>query len=267
MKLGLSTWSLLGMDVYAAVGTMVDARIDYVELWGELPHAYPGWADERRLRDALSTSGLTVTTHAPFTDLNPAAPDSQVREAIQKALERFVEFSARLGASMVTVHPGAVHNELLVADSMAASVSTIRRMVKAAGGRLSINVENQARSASPYNHPLASSAESLMDLLSEVEDARCTLDTGHAFASGQDPRRSAGKLEGKVSEIHLSDNSGKSDEHLIPGEGKAPLRELVEKFSHTDALVCLEINPHVYGKEAVLTGFERAKRMFSPGNI
>ena len=40
MKLGVSTWSLLKKDVYSAVKTIGDAGFEYIELWGEVPHAY-----------------------------------------------------------------------------------------------------------------------------------------------------------------------------------------------------------------------------------
>ncbi|HKT22937.1 MAG TPA: TIM barrel protein, partial [Nitrososphaerales archaeon] len=123
MKLGLSTWSFLDQDVYSAVETIGNAGIEYVELWGEFPHAYPGWANKKRLLDTLSVYDMTLSVHAPFTDLNPAAPDDQVRKVVGKVLAQFVEFSADLGASMVTVHAGSVHNQLLVGKSEASSAS------------------------------------------------------------------------------------------------------------------------------------------------
>lgn len=262
MKLGLGTWSLLDLDVYAAVKAIGDAGLEYVELWGELPHAYPGCVDRRRLRDVLSAYDMAVSTHAPFTDLNPAAPDPQVRRAVQKVLEGFVEFSAGLGATMVTVHPGSVHNALLVEDAASSSVATIEKMVKAAGGVLSVNIENQAKGTSRYHYPLGSSLKSLKGLLARVEGAKCTLDTGHAYASGLDPMSMSRRLGGRVAEVHLSDNWGKADEHLVPGEGTARLKELSKRLAKTDALVCLEINPHLYSRANVMKGFETAKKMF-----
>ena len=263
MKLGLSTWSLLGQDVYSAVEAIGDAGIEYVELWGEFPHAYPGWADKKRLRDALSAYDMTLTVHAPFTDLNPASPDDQVRTVVGRVLAQFVDFSADLGASMVTVHPGSVHNELLVGRAEAWSASTITEMMRAAGGRLSINIENQTKSSSRYHYPLGSTLESLQGLLSMVEGTRCTIDTGHAHASTLDPLEASERLGEKLAEVHLSDNSGGVDDHLIPGRGTAPLREFMQRMGKTDALVCLELNPHLYGKEEVLKGFAATRQMLA----
>ena len=252
LKVGLATWSLLGLDVYAAVQAIGERGFEYVELWGEVPHAFPGFADRKRLKDVLSTYSMTLTMHAPFTDLNPASPFQPVKGAVEKTLEGFVEFSAYLGASMITVHPGSVHNQVLVPESAESSVSVLRKLVRASRGRLTINIENQTRSASPYHFPLASTVESLELLLAETPGSMCTFDTGHANVNGQDLLTVAERLGGKLAEVHLSDNDGRADDHLVPGRGNAPLKPLLERVSGTDTLVCLELNPHRYSTEEVL---------------
>lgn len=263
MKLGISTWSFLSLDVYSAVRTIGDQGLEYIELWGEVPHAYPGWVDKKKLRDVLSTYDMVVTTHAPFTDLNPASPFHPVKEAVAKTLEQFVDFSAYLGARMVSVHPGSVHNELLIPQSAGNSIHTLRKMVSRADGRLSINVENQTRSFSKYHFPLASTTESLELIIADTEGSKCTLDTGHAHANGQDPSKIAERLGTRMTEVHLSDNSGTSDEHLIPGRGTARLQDFLRLVSARDLLVCLELNPHVYKAEEVLASLGEIRPMIS----
>jgi len=259
LKLGISTWSLLGLDVYSAVKAIGDAGVEYVELWGEVPHAYPDWVDRNRLRDTISAFDMALTMHAPFTDLNPASPFQPGKGAVEKSLEQFVEFSAFLGATIVTVHPGSVHSEVLVPESNANSIGAIRKMVKAAGGRLSISVENQAKSTSKYHHPLASTTESLERILGEAPGARFTLDTGHAHVNGQDSLGMAEKFGDRLTEVHLSDNDGRSDDHLIPGRGNIPFRGLMDRLSKTDVLLCMELNPHRYTEEEVLGSIAEVK--------
>jgi len=258
MKVGLSTWSLLHSDVYTAVRTIGDAGFDYIELWGEVPHAYHGWVDKRRLKDVLSTYGFTLTMHAPFTDLNPATPFEPVKTAVTKTLKEFVSFAIDLEAARVTFHPGSVHSGVLVPQSVEDVVSLLRQLVRESDGRLVINIENQCRSHSHYDFPVASGEESIVTILSNVEGASYTLDTGHAHANGDDPLRLYERLKDSVSELHLHDNDGKSDDHLIPGRGTANLKGLLDRIGGADVLVCLELNPHRYGAEEVL----RAAREF-----
>jgi sugar phosphate isomerase/epimerase len=252
LKIGMSTWCLLGLEVVPAVQAVGDAGFKFVELWGEIPHAYPEWVDRKKLRDALSSYDMTLTMHAPFTDLNPATPFQPVRGAVEKALEGFVKFSDYLAAKIVTVHPGSVHSEVMVPRSAESSVSTLRRMVKSAGGGLVVNVENQAKSRSKYHFPLASTVESLELILAEVDGLGFTLDTGHAHVNGQNPLALAERAGPKLTEVHLSDNSGVSDDHLIPGEGTAPLKGLLDELAEKDILVCLELDPHRYTPDQVI---------------
>ena len=252
MKIGLSTWSLLGLDVASAVRAIGDAGFEYAELWGDAPHALPGWVDKRALSEALSSYHMTITMHAPFTDLNPANPFQPVRGAVERTLEEFVRFSDSLGAKVITFHPGSVHNEAMVPASAENVASILRTMVKAADGRLAISVENQTKSKSRYHYPLGSTADSLKTLLEAVEGLRFTLDTGHAHASAQtsdDFIQMAGR---RLVEVHLSDNTGASDAHLVPGEGNANLAKLMGTLAGSDVLVCLELNPHIYEPRQVL---------------
>ncbi len=263
MKLGLSTWSLLRLDVNTAVRTIGDAGFEYIELWGEVPHAYPEWTNRHQLRDTLSEYDMTLTMHAPFTDLNPASPFQPVKGAVERTLSDFVKFSDYLGATMVTVHPGSVHNEGLVPESTQNAIKTLNVMVKASGGRLSINVENLTRSGSKYHFPLASTLESLELILADVEGTRCTLDTGHAHVNGQSWVNLADRLGSKLAEVHLSDNAGATDDHMIPGEGNAPLSGIREKLGNSNVLVCLELDPHRYTEEKVLAAAVETKARMS----
>lgn len=245
MKLGLSTWCFLKSDVYSAVRTIGDAKFDFIELWGEIPHAYHDWVDRKRLKDLLSTYDSTVTLHAPFTDLNPAVPYQSLKAAVSKTLCDFVKFGESLNASRVTIHPGSVHNEALVPTSVGNAVSTLREVARVCSGRLEMNIENQVKSLSPYHFPLGSNLESIDVLLAEVEGVHLTLDTGHAHVSGIDPLRLYERFQDSITELHLNDNNGSQDDHLPPRQGTANLKGLLKPLNSRDVAVCLELNPHI----------------------
>ncbi|MGD0145881.1 MAG: sugar phosphate isomerase/epimerase [Nitrososphaerales archaeon] len=259
MKLGVSTWSLLNTDLNSAVRAIGDAGFEYIELWGEVPHAYHDWTDRSSLKETLSNYDMTLTLHAPFTDLNLATPFQPMKDAVAKTLADFVKFSEYLGASMITFHPGSVYNEALVPESTENSVAILRGLVERCSGRLTICIENQARSKSKYHFPLASTMESLELLLAQVEGSRFTLDTGHANVSGLDPLILAERVGSRLAEIHLSDNAGATDDHLIPDEGTASLQELLDKLSQSDVLLCLELDPHKYNQDQVISAASELK--------
>jgi sugar phosphate isomerase/epimerase len=260
MKFGVSTWSLLQSDLYTAITEIGDAGFDYIELWGEVPHAYHDWVNKKRLMDILSTYDFTISMHAPFTDLNPAAPFEPIKGAVAKTLKEFVAFSANVGAVRITFHPGSVHNGALVPRSLQDVVILLRRLVKESGGFPSINVENQPRSKSNYHFPVGSDSESVQSLLAEAKGISYTLDTGHAHVNGVDPLALYERFKEDVTEVHLHDNNGTSDEHLMPGEGTANLMGLLNRLRDTDVLVCLELNPFVYSEQKVLDSAKGLKR-------
>jgi sugar phosphate isomerase/epimerase len=260
MKIGLSTWSLLQSDLHSAIRAIGDAGFDYIELWGEVPHAYHSWVNKKRLKDTLSTYNFTVSMHAPFTDLNPAAPFEPIKGAVVKTLKEFVAFSDDLGAVRVTFHPGSVHSGALVPQSMGDVVDLLRQLVKESGGSPAINIENQPKSKSHYHFPVGSDSESIQALLANVEGTSYTLDTGHAHVNGMNPIDLYESFRENVTEIHLHDNDGTSDEHLCPGRGTANLGGFLDKVRGTEILVCLELNPFIYSEGDVLEAAAGIKR-------
>jgi len=251
LKLGLSTWSLLRSDIITAVKTLGDAGYKYIELWGEVPHAYPDWTDKKRLKDTLSNYDFVVTMHAPSVDLNPASPFQPIKSAVARTLKDFVRFAEYLGATRITLHPGSVHSEVLVPRSVRDTITLMRELVKE-GNSLAINIENQVKNHSGFHFPLGSTVESLDILLSEVDGTRLTLDAGHAHVNAEDPLALLKRFGETATEIHLSDNGGLRDEHLIPGEGTAKLERFIQQAAGTDAFICLELNPFRYSQEEVM---------------
>jgi sugar phosphate isomerase/epimerase len=263
LKLGLSTWCFLRSDVYSAIRTVDDAGVDFVEIWGETPHASLEWVDRTRLKDALSTTNLTATMHAPFTDLNLGATTQPVRSAIRKSLEEFVDMALYVNAKTVTFHPGSTNYSGLLDVANENSLKSISELLDHGKGAITLNIENQAASTSPYYIPLCRSVQSVEAFLSAVDGVGLTLDTGHAHISQIDPGEFYSRLKPRISEIHLNDNDGAFDDHLMPGAGKVPLKTLYSAIAGEDVDVCLELNPFKLSPEEVLAAVEATRRDLS----
>jgi sugar phosphate isomerase/epimerase len=132
--------------------------------------------------------------------------------------------------------------------------------VKESGGILVINIENQIRKCSKYHFPVCGDEEAMASLLASVEGASQTLDTGHAHINGEQPLGLFERFRDSVSEIHLCDNDGANDDHLIPGQGTADLRGLFDRIAGTDVLVCLESDPFRYSTDEILRTARSLKR-------
>lgn len=192
-----------------------------IEIWGGRPtHFRPGDPEDvQRAQHALAASGMQASAvHAPFSasDENLAAPDESDRiRAVEKTRECIIA-AARLGASVVVVHPGVNMGENPdVPGMIARSVESIRHLATAAEANgVRIAVESLPPSY------LGGRIDQLREIVDGVESdaVGVCLDTGHAHLGG-DVAEWIHALGRRIIAIHMHDNDGTGDQHLPPGEG------------------------------------------------
>ncbi len=105
MRPALSTTSLRSYPTRDALGAA--GRLGYaaVEIWAE--HLWDRDDDPTALREQAAARGLALTLHGPSRDLNVTSANRGIRVESQRQYYRALDTAARLGASIVTFHPGA----------------------------------------------------------------------------------------------------------------------------------------------------------------
>ncbi|WP_100837707.1 sugar phosphate isomerase/epimerase family protein [Kitasatospora fiedleri] len=89
--------------------------------------------------------------------------------------------------------------------------------------------------------------------VTDEEYRHFTVDLSHAATSRTDALELADRMGDRLAHVHLADGSGSGkDEHLIPGRGKQPCAELLERLARTgfDGHVVLEVNTRKAGGPA-----------------
>ncbi len=254
MKVGLSTWSLLNIELVRSISLICESGLQCIELWGEPPHAYPGRTDVTAVKDALSPYDVQVSVHGPFHELNPGCIYPPVSESVSKTLREFVRFADRVGATTITFHPGHSFSKVLVDESMRRTVQVLKGLVKAAGGSVRINVENEVLNDSGFAFYLGSKREWLDRILSRVPELGVTLDTGHSNVNKEDPVRFLKRYGRKVSHVHLNNNRGRMDEHNVLGDGTLNVQRFLKTVRDVNGIcVNLELNPQKYSSKRVLS--------------
>jgi sugar phosphate isomerase/epimerase len=111
-------------------------------------------------------------------------------------------------------------------------------------------------------HLFLGSCDDILSILDELSgcDLGVCLDTGHAYLSGRlgtDLRRLAPHLR----MVHASDNRGKRDDHLPPGEGDIGWRDLISQLADVDfgGALILEIAGSE-GRQRTLKRAQRSRR-------
>lgn len=174
----------------------------------------------------LKETGLALHgIHAPITDrisagdtwgevISNAVSDTAKRQAAVKEADAALNIARQLAADVFVVHMGTPSAKGGENNRTAAfrSVEDICRLAEPLGIRVALEV---------IPNPLSDPA-SIVALLERDLDAPRTgicLDLGHAFLIGDVPDAIETVSEHLIT-THVHDNKGKSDDHLVPFDGR-----------------------------------------------
>ncbi|HLT84554.1 MAG TPA: sugar phosphate isomerase/epimerase [Phototrophicaceae bacterium] len=183
---------------------------------------WPETRDAGRLTELAETYGVPVLgIHSPTLLLTQRVWGSDAWGKI----DRSVALAEEVGAEVVVVHPPFRWQK----EYASAFVEGIAR--RQAATHVRIAVENmfpwKARakdgSRTKERHAYLPHWDPL-----RLDYEHVTLDLSHAGVAGQDSLELARALGPRLAHIHLTDSTGSNrDEHLAPGRGSQPCRELL----------------------------------------
>ena len=172
------------------------------------------------LKQASQKYGVKIAQmHAPFPIWYEQ--DIAVTDYLLRVLEKVCGVCAYIGCPMLIVHP---HNAKDESETLRANLEMYERLIPSAKKYgVTICLENLlAMNGDEIVGGVCSSAKQavyLIDTLNEKAGEKVfgfCFDVGHANASGINMRRFLNELGDRVTALHIHDNNGKSDAHLIP---------------------------------------------------
>lgn len=220
--IGLSTGCFYRKSIFSVLEEIAASGFREIEVCSFPKHLdYHNEADVRRAGELMRSLGLRpFSFHAPFADrIDITSLDRNVREAAIAELIVACRAAAVIGAGHVVLHPGPEQagrppeEEFLQRMNNAAdSLNRVASRCSDMGVRLLF--ENM------LPHLLFGHTSDMLFLLGSMNPpgVGACLDTGHARLSG-DLESVVQKLSGHLKMVHISDNNGERDDHLIPGEG------------------------------------------------
>lgn len=109
MRISCASLFLWDFSVEDMVEILSKAGIENMEFWAETPEFWrhrhePGIAD--KLKDTISVLSDKCTVHAPIMDLNASSFNEHVRNATIIETKWAIDLTAKLDASLLTIHPG-----------------------------------------------------------------------------------------------------------------------------------------------------------------
>lgn len=218
-----------------------------VEIWTEHPTA------EWEVRTAAK-HGLEVGIHLPFHDLNPVSDDPVVADRALQRNREWLRLLSDSGGVHAVMHGGYAANAIdrdAKIPRLVEFVSTLH--AEAAELGIELMLENLIPDKLGFTHIMASNLEEWNQLIGEI-GCGAVLDTSHSAASGIALADVFDTLGRSVRAIHLSDNDGARDLHLLPGDGNDVTADLAGVLTAIDydGVITYEISPLQYSLAEVL---------------
>ena len=232
MKIGASTLFGFGNKLENTLETIEELGIEYAEL----VHQYP---DEEINSDMLESFNLKYTIHAPFMDVNIAAPGKSSRRNSISQVKNSIDLANEINAEAVVVHPGLMAFLLRETPEKVYKTadSSIEKLAKySADLGVNTTIENMPDFEAMIYKDLTHLNETV-----EKYGLAMTLDIGHANHVGISPDA---MYFDSIKHIHIHDNLGDEDSHLALGEGSIQLNYIVNNFEskNYDGIYIIEVN-------------------------
>ncbi len=232
---------------------MLEAIAPHFDCWeiiAEGMHAMPNI--EKDITACQDSYDMNFAVHAPFSDLNIASLNPKIRvNSIAQVLEA-IRTSSDLGIEIVTIHPGfksplgayfpekvgKIHRQSLVEIDRACEEYDVVLALE--------NIPKMWIS-------LCSFAAEINELI-EGTNLKICFDVGHAnIANDIDGFL---ELRGLIANVHLHDNNGQKDGHLVLGEGNINIVGILKNlrgYNGDHVIECLNLEEGIRSK-AILKG-------------
>lgn len=228
MPLGISTLCVFGK-------TFQDGTLDrLLELDIKVLEFMEDWRDRlnktrmKRLAEIKHSRDIIYTIHSPLLDMNIASANLPIRITSTKLVMKSLDNAREIGAAAVVVHPGSkTYFESSYPDiAWEYNKESLRRIIAYAEDLgVNVGVENMPGHTSLF----LQRAEEFRRLDDEGVPLNITLDIGHANTSGQlGPFL---EMRDRIIHLHVHDNAGDSDAHMVVGRGTVDWKQVVSKLS------------------------------------
>lgn len=177
--------------------------------------------------------GIEFTqSHLPYYDIfGPNSDDKTL--LMEELIRRSIIASGMLGVKWAVTHPGTVYTAGHDAHaSLEQNLIYYRRHLKTAveaGVGIALENDFEYRSA-PYQRIFAASVEELCALCDAFSSSHMGIcyDFGHANLTGGFHRQNLALIGKRLKAVHVQDNDGTKDQHLMPFFGEINWAEAME---------------------------------------
>jgi len=239
MKFSQSSFVYFNYPLQEAIGRLHQYGYQGIEVWGGRPHLYrhdlDGQLDE--IVALLDRFEMVVPNFIPAQFRYPSilcSLNETIRRDSVQYIQDAVDNALRLRAPSVSLCPGMT----LFGEDLGRGWGQLRQSIVelldyTEGTGLVLLLEPAHKAESTLILTVADG----LRMIEEVGSERLgiLLDTGHANVNGENLAKVFASLRDVPFHVHIDDNHGDSDAHLIPGDGKidfAPFARALQRVNY-----------------------------------
>jgi sugar phosphate isomerase/epimerase len=187
-------------------------------------HEMPNIKEEIKIY--MESYDMRFSVHAPFSDLNLASLNPRIRKSSIEQVKEAIQISSELGIDVITIHPG--HKSPLGAYFQEKFHKTNKESIKELDKigqefNVTLALENMPKMWISLCH----NGLQMKELVEDTEIKLC-FDIGHANISGT--IQEIMELKENFANIHLHDNLGDRDYHLVLREGNIDIPGILKQL-------------------------------------
>lgn len=192
------------------------------------------------LKNIDETTGLELTLHLPFSDMNLAGLNESIREEVIRQMKHYITLASNY-INLAVIHPGYLSPFGLQVPQTAylTNLASIQEICDfAADFGILVAVENMPDLPKIFGkYP-----DEMLEMLESIGSYNVgfTFDVGHANTVGL-VNDFLDLLADRISHVHIHDNMGKKDEHLPLGKGTVDWKQVMEKLSSYEGIFVTEM--------------------------
>jgi fructoselysine 3-epimerase len=238
LKIGLFTMPYMRLPLERAFADAKRLGYDGVEVWGGRPHAYApdlktGGADEVK---ALSREyGMPIVGYTPEMNAYPynmmIGTEAMRRDSVRYA-KLSMDMAGEMGAGFTLISAAHAGYDVTRREYWPRLLKSLREISHYAE-RIDVDVLLEPLTA--YESNVLVTCNDLVEALDGVGSPRLLgmCDVVPPFCNREPIMSYFEKLGDRMRHMHVVDSDGVSETHMMPGDGKIPLRQLFREIEAT----------------------------------
>lgn len=238
MKIGLFTFMYQRLPLERAFEDADRFGYDGIEIWGGRPHAYPfdlKAGDITKIIKLSEEYGMPIIGYTPEMNMYPynmMIGSEAMRKSSIDYIKLSLEMAKDMNAGFTMISAGHAGYETSRTDYWTRLIMNLKELADYAEN---VGVDLVLEPLTHYESNVIITCNDLVQALNEVNSERLVgmCDIVPPFCNREPIMSYFDKLGDRMRHMHIVNSDGESDSHMMPGDGKIPLRQLFKEIKAT----------------------------------